>query len=164
VAHYKVLKRLGATPLGRSKLVLAKAASVLAIEVVEVVVLIGIAVVVLGWDPHIEAGRLALAIVLGTVAFAGIGLFFAGTLRAEANLAVANGLFLLLILLGGSIVPVERLPGMLEPLARALPAAALTDAVQAALEGGPSLVGSLLLLAIWATLAPLAAALTFSWD
>lgn len=162
--HYKVLKRLGATPLGRSKLVLAKAASVLAIEVVEVLVLIGIAVVALGWAPHIEPGRLALAIVLGTVAFAGIGLFFAGTLRAEANLAVANGLFLLLILLGGSIVPVENLPGMLEPLARVLPAAALTDAVQGALQGGPTLVGSLALLAVWAMLAPLAAALTFSWD
>jgi ABC-2 type transport system permease protein len=162
--HYKVLKRLGATPLGRPRLLLAKALAVLLVEVVEVVILIGIATTMLGWDPHIEPGRLTLALVLGTVAFAGIGLFFAGTLRAEANLAVANGLFLLLILLGGSIVPVEKLPGLLEPLARVLPAAALTGAVRAALEGGPTLFGSLALLAVWAAAAPLAASLTFSWD
>jgi ABC-2 type transport system permease protein len=162
--HYKVLKRLGATPLGRPRLLLAKAAAVLLIEAVEAVVLIVIATTLLGWEPHIEPGRLALALLLGTVAFAGIGLFLAGTLRAEANLAVANGLFLVLILLGGSIVPVEKLPGLLEPLARVLPAAALTGAVQAALEGGPTLVGSLLLLAVWAAAAPLAASLTFSWD
>jgi ABC-2 type transport system permease protein len=161
--HYKVLKRLGATPLGRPRLVLAKAVSVLAIEVIVAAALIVVATA-LGWEPHIEPGRLVLALVLGTVAFSGIGLFLAGTLRAEANLAVANGLFLLLILLGGSIVPVDKLPGFLEPLARILPAAALTGALRAALEGGSTLLNSLTLLGIWAAAAPVAASLTFSWD
>ena len=162
--HYKVLKRLGATPLGRPRLLLAKAASVLAIELLEVAILVLTARYLLGWTPHIEPGRLALALVLGTVAFSGIGMFLAGTLRAEANLAVVNGLFLLLIMLGGSVVSVDKLPGFLGPLARALPAAALTGSMRAALEGGHTLVGSLVLLAIWAAAAPIAASLTFSWD
>ena len=35
----------------------------------------------------------------------------AGTLRAEVNLAAANGLYLILLLLGGMIVPIYKLPG-----------------------------------------------------
>jgi ABC-2 type transport system permease protein len=162
--HYKVLKRLGGTPLGRPRLLLAKAASVLAIELLEVAILVLVAIFMLGWKPHIEPTRLALALVLGTVAFSGIGMFLAGTLRAEANLGVVNGLFLLLIMLGGTVVAVDRLPGFLGPLARVLPAAALTGSLAAALEGGRTLVGSLILLALWAAAAPLATSLTFSWE
>lgn len=162
--HYKVLKRLGATPLGRPRLLLAKATSVLAIELLEVLILVLAAVFMLGWKPHIEPGRLALALVLGTVAFSGIGMFLAGILRAEANLGVVNGLFLLLIMLGGTVVAVDRLPGFLGPLARVLPAAALTGSLSSALEGGHTLVSSLVLLALWAAAAPLAASFTFSWD
>ena len=88
----------------------------------------------LGWKPHIEPGRLALALVLGTIAFSGIGMFLAGTLRAEANLGIVNGLFLLLIMLGGTVVAVDRLPGFLGPLARALPAAALTGSLGRGVE------------------------------
>jgi ABC-2 type transport system permease protein len=56
--------------------------------------------------------------LLGSVAFAGVGLFFTGTLRAEANLALANGLFLLLLFLGGMAYPLSKLPGPLEAFAR----------------------------------------------
>ena len=49
--------------------------------------------------------------MLGSAAFAGLGLLMAGTLRAEATLAVANGLYLVFLLLGGFILPLDRLPG-----------------------------------------------------
>ena len=41
-----------------------------------------------------------------------------------AVLASANGLYLLLLLLGGMVVPLSKLPGVLRPVARALPAGA----------------------------------------
>jgi ABC-2 type transport system permease protein len=142
----------------------AKTLNVLALEVVQtiVIVLTGIA---LGWD---ATGGLLAALVLlliGTVAFAGIGMLLAGTLRAEANLAVANGLFLVLLFLGGMAYPLAKLPDALETLAKALPAAALSETVRAVLTPGRAFpTGELVVLLIWAVAAPLAAARWFRWE
>jgi ABC-2 type transport system permease protein len=107
---YHVLKRLGVTPLGRGRLIWAKAGSVSVVELVQVTVLVAIAVG-LGWSiVELSWWRLALALLLGTAAFAGIGLCLAGRLRAEANLAAQNGLYLVLLALGGVIIPVDDLP------------------------------------------------------
>jgi ABC-2 type transport system permease protein len=162
--RYGVLKRLGSTPLSRVGLLSAKTLNVLALEVVQtiVIVLTGIA---LGWD---ATGGLLAALVLlliGTVAFAGIGMLLAGTLRAEANLAVANGLFLVLLFLGGMAYPLAKLPDALETLAKALPAAALSETVRAVLTPGRAFpTGELVVLLIWAVAAPLAAARWFRWE
>jgi ABC-2 type transport system permease protein len=163
--QYLVLKRLGSTPLGRPALLAAKTGAVVAIEVVQVVVLVPVALA-LGW--HVGRGSLLSAlgaVVLATVAFAGVGLLMAGALPALTTLAAANGLYLVLLLLGGMVVPLAKLPGGLRAVARALPAAALSDALHAAL-GGASVHGSgyWLVLAVWAVAAPIAAALTFRWE
>ena len=161
--RYGVLKRLGSTPLSRTGLLAAKTISVLALEVVQAAVLLAVGAA-LGWQ---NMGSVAAAVgllLLGTVAFAGVGLFFAGVLRAEANLAVANGLFLLLLFLGGMAYPLSRLPGFLETVARGLPAAALSDTVRQALSAGSVSVGALVTLLAWAVGAPLLAARTFRWE
>jgi ABC-2 type transport system permease protein len=162
--HYGVLKRLGATPLSRSGLLTAKTLNVLALEVVQAVaiVLTGLA---LGWR---TSDRVLLALVLlliGTVAFAGIGMLMAGTLRAEANLALANGLFLVLLFLGGMAYPLSKLPSALQTFARLLPAAALSETVRAALNAQLSFpIGELVVLIVWAVAAPLLAARFFRWE
>ncbi len=162
--RYGVLKRLGSTPLSRAGLLTSKTLNVLVLELVQAsaIVITGIA---LGWEP---TGGLLLAIVLllvGTVAFAGIGMLLAGTLRAEANLAVANGLFLVLLFLGGMAYPLAKLPDALETFAKALPAAALSETVRAVLTPGRSFpVGELVVLIVWAIAAPLAAARWFRWE
>ena len=105
------------------------------------------------------------AFVLGTLAFAGLGLLLAGALRAEATLAIANGLFLALLLLGGVVLPVDHLPGVLAGLARILPAAALSDALRIGLgaaAGDP--LGPLVLLGAWAVATTVLAARTFRWE
>ena len=92
--------------------------------------------IALGWD---ATGGLVAAVALllvGTVAFAGIGMLLAGTLRAEANLAVANGLFLVLLFLGGMAYPLAKLPDAVEAFAKLLPAAALSETVRAVLTPG----------------------------
>jgi ABC-2 type transport system permease protein len=96
------------------------------------------------------------------MAFAGLGLLMAGLLRAEATLAVANGLYLVFLLLGGFILPLDRLPGPIAAVAHALPGAALTDAMRAALSGtAQDVLGPLALLAAWAVVTMGAAAATF---
>ena len=161
--RYGVLKRLGPTPLGRGALLTAKTLTVLGLEVVQATVLVA-AGLALGWSPAGGVLPAVAAMALGSVAFAGLGLLMAGTLRAEATLALANGLYLLLLLLGGMAFPLERLPGALEALARALPAAPLAECLRAALTGEALPAGSLAVLAAWAVAAPAAAARLFTWE
>lgn len=163
---YGVLKRLGTTPLGRPALVGAKMASVAVVEVFQVALLVAVAFG-LDWSPGGggKAAAALAALALGTAAFAGIGLLMAGTLRAEVNLAAVNGLYIALVLLGGMVVPLSKLPGGLEALASALPAAALSETLSASLRTGPGAsAGSWAVLAAWAVGAPLAAASTFRWE
>jgi ABC-2 type transport system permease protein len=104
-------------------------------------------------------------LALGTVTFAALGLAMAGALRAEMTLAGANALYLLFILLGGGILPLSHLPAPLAAIAQYLPAAALTEALQAAMTNGTAFPGSaLLVLAIWAAIILLLAIRTFKWE
>jgi ABC-2 type transport system permease protein len=163
---YGVLKRLGGSPLPRSGLVAAKVASVLLLEALQVALLVGVAVVALGWTaPAGASAPLALiALLLGTLAFAGLGLLLAGSLRAEATLALANGLFLLFLMLGGIVLPIDHLPGPLAAVAGALPASALADALRVALSGAGDPVGPLVLLTAWGVAATGLAIRTFRWE
>jgi ABC-2 type transport system permease protein len=121
--------------------------------------------VVLGWHPHGNPALAAGAALLATIGFAGIGLLMAGALRAEVTLAAANGLYVLLLLLGGMIFPLDKLPGPLRSISRALPAAALSDALHGALTAASGVpTHAWVVLAVWAVLAPLAATLTFRWE
>ena len=109
-----------------------------------------------------EAGAV---VVLATVGFGGLGLVLAGVLRAEVNLAAANGLWLVLLLVSGMLAPLSKLPGGLQAAAKVLPAAALADALHAALGVRAAVPGwSWVVLAAWALGAPALAALTFRWE
>ncbi len=119
------------------------------------------------WAPGAGASAfvVAVALLLGTLAFAGLGLLMAGTLRAEATLASANGLYLLLLLLGGVIVPLDRLPQPVADLAGVLPAAALSDAFRIGLgtmAGDPT--AAVALLAAWGVVLAGLAARMFRWE
>jgi ABC-2 type transport system permease protein len=162
---YHVLKRLGTTPLGRPRLVGAKIGAVAAVELVQFAVLVPVAYA-LGWSPSSPSWGLAVVgMVLGTMAFAGIGLSMAGRLRGEVNLAAQNGLYLVLLLLGGMIIPLSELPGALGDIARLLPSAALADVLREALAGqGVDPGQSWAVLTGWAVAMPMIAAWLFRWD
>lgn len=161
---YGVLKRLGTTPLGRARLLAAKMTAVLAIEVLQVAVLVAVSLG-LGWTPHASIGAVLGAIILGTMGFAGLGLIMAGMLRAEVTLALANAVYLVLLLLGGMVVPLSKLPSGLATVARALPAAALSGAVHGAFGfGAAAPARAWLVLAAWGIAAPLAATAFFRWE
>ena len=167
---YGVLKRLGATPLGRPRLLAAKIMAVTAVELLQAAVLVAVGFA-LGWNPGGPGGAGALVgaaigtMVLGTIAFGGIGLFLAGRLKPLVNLALVNGLFVILLLLGGMLIPLAKLPGWLAGIARVLPASALADALHGTLgHGTPVSTGDWVVLVVWAVGAPVAAGLTFRWE
>jgi ABC-2 type transport system permease protein len=161
---YGVLKRLGATPLGRPGLIVAKTCSVLAIEAVQVVV-IGSVAVALGWRPPADPGPAIGAFLLATVAFAGVGMLLAGTLPSHIVLGVANAAWVVLLLLGGMIFPLTLLPGGLRLVGEALPAAALSTALFHTVGvGGGTPAWAWGVLAAWAVAAPAAAACCFRWE
>ncbi len=162
---YHVLKRLGVTPLGRPRLVGAKIAGVAVVELVQLAVLVPVSYA-LGWSPSSPNWFAAIgAVLLGTLAFAGIGLTMAGRLRGEINLAAQNGLYLVLLLLGGMVIPFTKLPSALRAVAHALPSGALADVLREALTGAGSRPGlSWIVLAAWAVAAPALAAKLFRWD
>lgn len=162
---YGVLKRLGGAPLPAWGLVAAKLIAVLVLELLQVAILVALAVA-LGWRPAAATSvpLVAGALVLGTVAFAGLGLLLAGTLRAEATLAIANGLFLVLIMVGGVVLPLDRLPAPVAAVAGLLPASALADLVRAGLGATVDPARAAVILAAWAVASAGLAIRSFRWD
>jgi ABC-2 type transport system permease protein len=164
---YGVLRRLHVTPLGRRRLVAAKMAGVGATEVIQVAVLCAVALA-LGWHPHggvRAAAEAAAVLALASAGCAGIGLALAGRLRAEVNLAAANGLYLILLLFSGIVVPATDFPGAVQRVATALPSGALAEGLHRLLGSGAAPTGGdWICLAAWALAAPLVAARTFSFD
>jgi ABC-2 type transport system permease protein len=162
---YQVLKRLGATPLGVPRLVLAKALSVLVVELVQVMLLIGLAQVFGADLGALNIASLVLAIALGTLAFAGVGLSLAGRLRGEINLAAQNALYLVLLLIGGIVFPLQEFPSWLHWVGRISPSGALADVMRDVFSG-TSVHGasSLVVLLCWAVAAQLSAFKLFRWN
>lgn len=133
--RYGVLKRLGATPLSRGLLLGGKASAVLVVEAVQVLVLVTVAVL-LGWRPDGGAALVALLLLLlGTACFASLGLLLAGVLRAEATLAAANAIYLVLLVAGGLAVPLDRMPAAVARWVQVLPSAALADGLRRSFAG-----------------------------
>ncbi|MGW1103458.1 ABC transporter permease [Streptomyces sp. NPDC002540] len=162
--RYGVLKRLAASPLPRWALMTAKTLAVLVTEVLQVVLLTVIAFA-LGWSPHGNPFAVLLLLVLGTAAFSGLGLLMAGTLKAEATLAAANLVFLLLLVGGGVVVPLDKFPDAVQSALGVLPIAALSDGLRDVLQHGASMPwGDLGVLAAWAVLGLGAAARFFRWE
>ncbi len=163
--RYGVLKRLGASPLPRGGLLAGKVLALLGVEMLQVLV-IGAVALLVGWTPATAGSALLgllLALVAGTAAFAGLGLLLAGALRAEATLAAANLVYLLLLVGGAVVLPLSAY-GEVGAVVQWLPSAALGDAVRAALLDARVAVTDLLVLTGWAVAAGALTARTFRWE
>jgi ABC-2 type transport system permease protein len=165
--RYGVLKRLGSTPLRRTGLIAAKTLTVLAVELLQAVVIVAIGLA-LGWRPHAGGGAVAWALLLvlaGTAAFSGLALLLAGTLRAEATLAAANLVYLVMLGLGGVVFPLTKFPPGAQPVLRLLPAGALSGGLRSVLQHGSGLpVRDLLVLTAWAVAGIAVTARAFRWE
>lgn len=162
--RYSVLRYLGVTPLGRGGLVAAKAIATLLVELVQVAVLGGLGLA-LGWRPELSGlPYAALFLLTGTWAFVSLALLLAGTLRAEAVLALANLVWILLLVLGGVVVPRTELPGALEAVAGWLPSGGLADGLRSAFLDGVLNLPALLVVVVWGAVCTVCAARLFRWS
>jgi ABC-2 type transport system permease protein len=162
--RYGVIRRLAATALPRWLLVAGRLVAVLGVVVVQVVVLTAIALA-LGWQPAVDGvGWAVLLVLLGCLAFGALGILVGGTLRAEVTLAVANLIWLVLVFVGGIVVPIDEMPRGLATVAQWLPTAALADGLRTSLATGaaPS-EQQVLVLVVWALLAGSAAVRLVRW-
>jgi len=165
--RYGVLRRLGVTPLSRGGLVAARTVTVLGIEIVQLVVIAAVALG-LGWAPRggwTAVVAVPLLLIAGTAAFSGLGLLLAGTLRAEATLAAANLVYLVLLGLGGVMFPLSKFPSGMRGVVELLPISALSGGLRSVLQHGAALpLRDLVILVIWAIAGLVLAARTFRWD
>jgi ABC-2 type transport system permease protein len=165
--RYGVLKRLGATPLSRQGLIAAKTVTVVAVEVLQAIIILLVAAA-LGWTPHATPAAIIvvpLLILLGTAAFSGFALLLAGTLRAEATLAGANLIYVVLLGIGGVMFPLTKFPAGARPVLEALPTGALSTGLRDVLANGHVFPGGeVLALAVWAVLGIGLATRFFKWE
>ena len=165
--RYGVLKRLGAAPLSRRGLIGAKTLTVLIVEVAQAAIVLFVGAL-LGWAPQASAAAVLwvpLLLLAGTAAFSGLALLLAGTLRAEATLAAANLLYLVLLGLSGILFPLTKFPAGAQGVLRLLPGGALADGLRSVLTHPGTVPGrELLVLCVWAVVAVTLAARTFRWE
>jgi len=162
--QYGVIKRLGATPLGRAGLLGAKTAAVLAVLALQFVVLVALGYA-LGWRPDAAGWPAAIvATLLAVVGFAGLALLLAGTLKGEVVLAAANGLWVVFLLLGDIVFPLSELPTWLESICRLLPITALAEVIRGSLTADVDVRPlAWVVLVVWAAVTPPLAARAFRW-
>lgn len=163
--RYGVLERLAVTPLGRSGLLLGKAFATALVILGQLVVLTVVALA-LGWRPTLGLASVLVAVtslVLAVVCFASLALLMAGRLRAEITLALANLVYLLFLLVGALIIPLDRYPAAVQSVIVWLPTAALGEALRNLSGGGADWFG-LLVLAVWALVAVLITRKVFRWS
>ena len=162
--RYGVLRRLGSTPLTRLELLTAKTAAVLVVEALQVALLVAVGFA-LGWSPHGSPISVIALLVLGTITFSALGLLLAGTLRAEATLAAANLLYLLLLGLGGVVVPLSDFGSGARHVLDLLPIAAMTDGLRVVLRNGHHVpLHDWVTLVVWGLGGGAIAARAFRWS
>ena len=162
--QYGVLRRLGTTPLPRGVLLGAKTLGVVSVEVLQAVLIAAVGYA-LGWHPHGSLLGVLALLVIGTVAFSGLGLLLAGALPGLVVLAAANGIYVLLLLISGVVFSLDKLPVALRDIGEATPAGALVHGLRAVLQNGAGVPGrDLLVLVVWGALGLGLAARTFRWD
>jgi ABC-2 type transport system permease protein len=162
--RWGVLRLLGTTPLGRGGLLAAKALSVLVVLAVQLTVVGGVALA-MGWRPSLVGLVPALlAVVLGATVFALLAACLGGTMRAEAVLALANLVWVLLAAGGGVLLTAQALPEPFASVVGLLPSAALGDAMRTALVDGAFDLRAFVVLLVWGVLAALVARRFLRWS
>ncbi len=158
------LRFLGTTPLARSELLAGKLAATALVTGLSALLVCATAAII-GWRPAALSWWAVPVLLLGTAACAAWGMALSGLLRAEAVLAVANGIFLLLLMFGGIVIPAQDLPGPMSAVAPLLPSGAMVDAFSDALVLGqaPSPL-SLGVLVAWLVSGAVLSSRTFRWS
>lgn len=136
----KLFKRMMATPVRHSDFLLALLASRLLFLFPEMLSLLVLGRYLFGVPIRGSVFTLALVIVLGAAAFAGLGLLLGSrTEKTETISGLINLLMLPMYLLSGIFFSSQRFPDAVQPLVQALPLTQLNDALRAVMLEGKGL-------------------------
>ena len=164
----QVLRRLGATPLPRWKLLTSQVLMRMTIAIAQTVLLVGIGIA--AFNIHMQGNFLALAgvVFLGAGAFISLGYLVAAiSPSVEAASGISSAVNFPMMFLSGVFFPLALLPAFLTPVVRALPLTYLADAVrQVMINGTPDfpITVDLGVLAAWVVVCTLLAARFFKWE
>jgi ABC-2 type transport system permease protein len=163
----KLLKRFVATPMRRSDFLLALISSRLVLMVVEVVLLLGFGVVFFHMRVRGSISSVLLLASVGAVAFGGIGLLTAcRAQKIESVSGLINLVMMPMWIFCGVFFSYQKFPAIALPFIKALPLAALNDALRAIIVEGASFsaqTGRLLVLAVWGGVSFILALRWFRW-
>lgn len=163
--RYGVLRRLAATGFPHWLLLTAKSLVTAVMVAAQYLLLIVLALTVLDWSPAGNVAWVVLVTALGIAAFVGLALLLGGTLRAEAVLGLANLVWLILVGLGGVIIPLAASPTWLRVTGEATPSGAMSTALRAVLtDGAAPPVASLLILVGWLAVGWVGTMRYFRWQ
>jgi ABC-2 type transport system permease protein len=163
-----ILKRLGATPLARWKLVGSNVLLRLMVAVVDAVLILGIGYVF--FDVKIVGNLLESAgvVLLGAASFLAIGFMLASFLKTEEQATgVVQIVQLPMMFLSGIFFSFDFLPGFLQTVARFLPLTYLGDALRQVMVNGTQVAPlgmDLAILTGWLVVCLTIAARTFRWE
>lgn len=158
------LRYLGTTPLTRVDLVFGKliATAALTFMSVAVVAVVGL---FLDWRPSLAGLAAGLVVaLLACAAWVSWAMVLAGALRAEAVLAIANGLFLVFVMFGGIVIATADMPGAIGSVVSLLPSAALATGLRLSLGSGEVPFVPIIILAVWTVAGFALARRTFRWE
>lgn len=159
---FGAIRRFAATPLRVSEFWLAKLFATIILVIGQCTVLGGIAAL-LGWSPTIHAS-LAGALALGVMTFVGLAFVISGLTDGLKALAIANGLYIVLLLVSGIVFELDQLPGWLETAVKWLPSTALAELFRQTLTGASGPSWAWITLALWALVSPLLAVRVFRYS
>lgn len=165
--QYNILKRLGATPLPRSMLLLGKLVSISLVVIAAILLLLAMGIGMYGVTIKGSALVIALVVLLGIVVFAMMGLMVGGMVKAEAAPAILNAFYFPLLFLGGAIIPLSQMADWLQQIGKLLPSYHFTNALIEVMVNGAGLTdiwGNLLAMAVWGAACLVVASRTFKWE
>ena len=155
---------LGTTSLTRVEVVLAKSVGSFLLAIFAGLFTFS-AAIILGWTPTPLTLLIPLWIVLGVFSVSGFAYLLAGTLRAEAVLAIANGFFVLVLMFGGVIFTFgTSITNVLE----FFPPLALKNLIQFSVTDGSEITGinvikAMSILVLWGVIGHMLASRFFKW-
>ncbi|MFW2382061.1 MAG: ABC transporter permease [Acidimicrobiales bacterium] len=137
----------------------ALAAAVIAVVQISVLFAVG---AVLGWRPSLHPA-LAVVVIFALVAFFGLGLTLGSVTDGLRSLALANTIYIVLLLFSGVVFDIEELPGWLGAISKLLPTTAAAELLRATTDGSAGQRWAWIVLTVWVVVSPVLALRTFRW-
>jgi ABC-2 type transport system permease protein len=164
----RLLKRLIATPMSRPQYLTSFILSRLTMLILEVVLLLGFAVLVFGVPVRGSLLALGLVCLASALAFAALGLLIASRARTvEGVSGLMNLIMLPMWIFSGVFFSASRFPDAIQPLVQALPLTAVIDALRGTMlrgQGLPQLLPELAIIGAWLLVSFVLALRLFRWQ